>query len=365
MVSYTIRSRKGVKGNTFMLDMTLPDGSRYRPSFKTKQAAEFEAKRKLEEIKKLQAAQVLGLNFVGSPGVRPLMKVSDAIRKHIEIKEAEIVDPDNIRAYKYIYKYIYEALFDLEVDYVHQITREKVQSLRAHWKKNGLSNNTANKRVRALKTLLRECIGWDLIDKNPCDGFKPLSEDTQSREPWSKQDYEEIHFRLPPWCQRIVTFMFMSGCRPKEAIQMKDQDISFLNKTVVLRSGKGGGSIRRLSLTDNQMAFMEEVLAQRRKEFPFGQYVFVDDKGGKIYRNRISDHVAAARKAAGIKRQLVPYGTRHGFITELQELNVAFGKVQALAGHRRADTTRRYTHMADESLRQAMRILEKKRKRQG
>lgn len=364
-MKYTIRPRKGAKGTTYLLDMQLPDGSRYRPSFKTEAEAKSEAVRKTKEMQKIQAAQLLGLNFVGTPGMRPLVKVSDAIRKHVDIRSAEITDPDNIRAFKYIQRYNYEGLFDVGVDYIHEITLEKLQLYRAAMLRKGLSNNTINKRIKSLKSLLNQCIGWEMIDKNPCERLKPLPADTKTREPWTEADFAAIHPRLPGWCQQIVAFMFATGCRPKEAIQLVDGDISFPNRTVVLRTGKGGGSVRSMPLTDNQMDFLKEVLATRRMTFPFAQYVFVDDKGGKIYRNRISDHVANARKAAGIKKPLVPYGTRHAFITLLQESNVGFGKVQALAGHKRADTTKQYTHLADESLRQVMCLAEERRKRRG
>jgi integrase/recombinase XerD len=159
--------------------------------------------------------------------------------------------------------------------------------------------------------------------------------------------------------------MCETGCRPKEAILLKDGDISFRRKVVILRTGKGGGSERKMPLTPTQMEWLKSIITERKERFPRAQYVFVDEHGEKIYRNRISDHVATARKAAKIKRQLVPYGNRHSFITRLQETDVAFGKIQALAGHKRADTTRGYTHLVDETLRNVMCMDEARRKRQA
>lgn len=363
MVKYKVRPRRGANGLTYRLDMTLSDGSRYRPSFKSKEQAIAEGDRMTRELSRQSAAVVLGVHLQSTSGAMPVIKLADAIRKHIKIKSAEIRVPENVRAFKYIQKYIYDGLFDLGIDFVHQITLEKVQLLRVEWKKKGHSNTTVNKRVASLRSLLNQCIGWDYIEKNPCDRLKPLPDDTKIREPWSFEEFKAIHGKLPGWCKDLVAFLWDTGCRPIEAIRLVDEDLSFLSKSVILRSGKGGGSSRRLPLTDGQIEFLEGVLAKRAKKFPFAKHIFTDDRGGMIYRNRVSDHVAAARKACEIKKQLVPYGTRHGFITRLQELNVAFGKVQALAGHKRAETTRGYTHLADDSLRQVMNLAEERTKR--
>lgn len=60
-------------------------------------------------------------------------------------------------------------------------------------------------------------------------------------------------------------------------------------------------------------------------------------------------------KRMGIKRiNLTPYSLRHSFITALLSEDVNLFKVQKIVGHRRIDTTARYTHLVTSDMQKAM-----------
>lgn len=61
------------------------------------------------------------------------------------------------------------------------------------------------------------------------------------------------------------------------------------------------------------------------------------------------------RKMLGIQRKnLSPYSLRHSLITRLLEEDVNIFKVQKIVGHKRIDTTARYTHLSTKDMQEAI-----------
>jgi len=58
----------------------------------------------------------------------------------------------------------------------------------------------------------------------------------------------------------------------------------------------------------------------------------------------------AAREAAGINKRVCLHTLRHCFATHLLEQDVDIRLIQVLLGHRKLDTTARYTHVANSTL---------------
>lgn len=363
-LEFTIRERKGRNGRvTYMLDLILPTGERYRPTFKTRTECTQAAKQKLAE---LMRRPVHIESPPPPPPIGPRVKLTEAIRDHMAGKGIEIVDSENLRSLKYIFEYFYDGMFDLGVDFVDQIDRKVLEALRAKWATKGarmgkpLAASTINRRFKSIHHFLDHCVAWKYLPANPWKGVRQLREETNPPPIWPIETYVEILKKVAPWCQDILTFIGDTGCRPKEAINLTESDVNLAEKLVRLQSGKGGGSNRVLPLTENQAYFLAHVIALKKHKYPDQPYIFLRN-GQKIFRNRISDEVRRVRHELGLPEKYVPYGLRHTLITLLAEMNVGMSQIQQIAGHKRLDTTVGYIQFSEESLRSVVIDLEKAR----
>lgn len=89
--------------------------------------------------------------------------------------------------------------------------------------------------------------------------------------------------------------------------------------------------------------------------------LFPSRRGGMHRQNGVVDDVDwgynfhTRLKRLNIKRKnLTPYSLRHSFITRLLEEDVNLFKVQKIVGHRRLETTARYTHLTTKDIQRAI-----------
>ena len=83
-------------------------------------------------------------------------------------------------------------------------------------------------------------------------------------------------------------------------------------------------------------------------------YVFLNRRGAHLTRTRILIMVKRQAAAAGITKTISPHTLRHSFATELLRGGADLRAIQAMLGHESIATTQIYTHISNESLRQAI-----------
>jgi len=147
--------------------------------------------------------------------------------------------------------------------------------------------------------------------------------------------------------QLLIQFLYSSGLRVSECLNLKVEDLDFKAKTFLVRQGKGN---------KDRNSLLSETLAENLK-------VYLDDSAitsGLIFRNRegkgLSSRnaqkiVSGAAKRAGIKKIVTPHKLRHSFATHLLDAGVSIRVIQELLGHSNLQTTQIYTQVSKEHLR--------------
>jgi site-specific recombinase XerD len=153
--------------------------------------------------------------------------------------------------------------------------------------------------------------------------------------------------RAPARDRAIVVVLLYTGLRLAElvALDVEDLRMSARKGLVVVRSGKGD-AYREVPLNALVRQVLEEWLKERGARAADGELaVFVGRGGRRLSKRSVDDVVRGLGKDAGVS--LSAHILRHTFLTRMVRQGSDLVLVAELAGHRRLETTRRYSLPSD------------------
>jgi integrase/recombinase XerD len=140
----------------------------------------------------------------------------------------------------------------------------------------------------------------------------------------------------------LLRFMWRTGVRVSEVINVTPKDIEFKNRVVNIRKAKGGRQ-RRVPLDEDTLKMLSEyVLASN---IPDDRSVF------SIKRDRVFKIVKKYGNIAGVK--IHPHTLRHSFAVHMVRSGTDLRRLQLMLGHTSLNTTQVYLQFNDDDLRQA------------
>lgn len=156
----------------------------------------------------------------------------------------------------------------------------------------------------------------------------------------------------------LLELMYATGCRVSEALDLCIPRLR-LDEGLVRLVGKGNkermvplGVPAQAALT-RWLAEGRPALVARARRAPRDQWVFLNQRGGRLSRQGWWQRLVQHAQAAGIDRPISPHKLRHSFATHLLEGGADLRSVQALLGHADISTTQIYTHVSDRHVREA------------
>jgi integrase len=161
---------------------------------------------------------------------------------------------------------------------------------------------------------------------------KRFEEETKEKIPATMEWIRAFMSAARPHLGAYAMFMFLTGCRPSEAVNVQWEDVDLEGRTVLLRETKGG---------TERIAHLPEPLVVILANLPIvkGRGVFVYKRYGD-FQHAWDDAI----KRAGIKR-LTPHSMRHGFATGLLRRGLDVLTVAHLGGWKDAgQVLRTYGH---------------------
>lgn len=145
----------------------------------------------------------------------------------------------------------------------------------------------------------------------------------------------------------IVVMLLYTGLRLAElvALDVDDVRVSPRKGVVIVRSGKGD-AYREVPLNALVRQVLDEWLTERRRLVGDGERALFLGRGGRrLAKRSVDDVVRGLGQDAGVK--LSPHTLRHTFLTAMVRQGSDLVLVAELAGHRRLETTRRYSLPSD------------------
>jgi integrase/recombinase XerC len=149
--------------------------------------------------------------------------------------------------------------------------------------------------------------------------------------------------RAPARDRAIVVALLYTGLRLAElvALDLGDVRLSARKGVVIVRSGKGD-AYREVPLNALVRQVLGEWLAEREAKAGKGERaLFVGRAGRRLSKRSVDDVVRGLGKDAGMS--LSAHVLRHTFLTRMVRQGSDLVLVAELAGHRRLETTRRYS----------------------
>ncbi|MBI4321267.1 MAG: site-specific integrase [Chloroflexi bacterium] len=145
----------------------------------------------------------------------------------------------------------------------------------------------------------------------------------------------------------IAIIAYSGGLRVSEVVKLRPQDIDVSRGLIHVKFGKGGKD-RPTILAGIAL----EALRVYWKWFKPDRWLFPGgSEGSHLTPRSVEKFIAAARTRAGISKRATPHSLRHAFATHLLEDGTDLRYVQELLGHRRPETTMRYTRVMRKDLR--------------
>lgn len=144
----------------------------------------------------------------------------------------------------------------------------------------------------------------------------------------------------------LLEFLYSTGIRLSECVNMKVNDLELNEKIGWVRSGKGNKD-RMILLSDRLITELQEYLGNRKK---LSEYIFSGWEE-RISKRSVQKIVNLAAKRANINKPVHTHSLRHSYATHLLESGVDIRKIQILLGHSSLSTTEKYTHVSNSELR--------------
>ena len=143
----------------------------------------------------------------------------------------------------------------------------------------------------------------------------------------------------------LVEFLYSSGLRVSECVNLRTDDLDLSEKMGKIRHGKGNKE-RYIILSDNLILHLNEYLKSKKDST---SYIF-SVKNHPITARQAQKVVKEAAKKAGIKKRVFCHALRSSFATHLLEAGTDIRVIQELLGHSNLSTTQIYTKVSTQQL---------------
>lgn len=223
---------------------------------------------------------------------------------------------------------------------------------------------TIKRRLASLKLLFKWAAQEEIVGINPFDSLnerirlpKRLPRALDRGDQQCLRKAIAIHPRADDFVdvrdKAIVHLLLETGIRVGELVAIDLADFSLADGSIIIH-GKGNRQ---------RIVFVVQKLLQRkinlylswRSALPaVSSKLFVSAEGRAIATPVVRAGLRRISSAAGISRNVTPHMLRHTCATQWLEDGLDIRHVQKLLGHRSISTTEIYTHVSDQSLREAL-----------
>lgn len=278
--------------------------------------------------------ELAGVDLLNGFSALTNISIEDAVKKYL-------VDCTQHKSKKQ--QYIENKYFSIFLDFVNSKNRKNISDIKPQdvesFKMSFIIKMKAasvERRMCQFKHFFNKCVEWDYLHKSPFIKVKKLKVENNHFSPWSAKDFEQFIKTTDGDLKYIFKFLWLTGCRPRELINLKWTDIDYEQKTIRFACGKNAQISRTFPMSKDIDALLHTLPKFNASNvFKFKEKVISSDNLYQACKHRL--------KRLGLEK-LTVYGLRHGFATRMSDGGLNAFEIQYLMGHTDIKTTRKYVH---------------------
>jgi site-specific recombinase XerD len=230
-------------------------------------------------------------------------------------------------------------------------TAEDLRRYQLHMRSSGASATSMNAAVSALRFLFGVTLGRDDAQV----GMTTVREPHKLPVVLSPEEVARLLDAAPGLKYRAaLSVAYGAGLRASEVVSLKLTDID--SSRMVIRVEQGKGRKDRYAMLSEPLLHLLRTYWKASR--PQGWLFPGQNPVNPLTTRQLRRAFDGARAAAGIDKRVSLHTLRHCFATHLLEQKVDIRVIQVLLGHKKLDTTARYSQVASTTLRAVKSPLE-------
>ncbi len=269
------------------------------------------------------------------------------------IKYERKLSNETIKNYAYDLEKFIVFLKEQGINSFSEITRKDIEKYLKEI--NDMNPKSISRNITSINNLFIFLLKDKQIKNNPCEfidrpKLKKSLPDTLSFDEVSlilditlknKYDYRN---------KAMLEILYGSGLRISELISLTLRDVDMEND--IIRCFGKGSKERIVPINDYEKYFLKEYLEYRNLFLVNGNndFLFLNNHGKQMTRQGFLKNLHKILREKGIKKNVTPHTLRHSFATHMLEGGADLRSIQMLLGHSDISTTKIYTHITNEKI---------------
>jgi len=250
-------------------------------------------------------------------------------------------------SFRKFFDYLAKDIFLIDID---MITMEKfLLSVFTH------SKYAAHLYLRTLKAAMSKAITWGYVQSNPIKGIKLPKIPTKHPAFISEKELNSIIECIAMVdVKEIVITAFYTGMRMSEILNIRWFAINFTSDIITVQNSENFTTKNKHERVIPMHTKVRDILLRRHNN----SSVYIFAKNGILYRQEyISHNFKKTIRKLGLSESLHFHSLRHSFASNLVQKGVSLYVVKELLGHESITTTQIYSHLQNDSLINAIKLL--------
>ncbi len=221
------------------------------------------------------------------------------------------------------------------------------------------SISTINRAVQYFRAMIYAAVDyeWGGLEKSPFKKFYIGHEERKMRRVIKKEELELLIKHSNPPLRDIVYFLYYTGCRKGEVLNMKWQQVDMEQRQILLKTKDSVRKGRIISKPINNQLLILLKTREQMNRFSGHEYVFPSPKVAEQPLRDIKKTFRRACMRAGLV-DITPHMLRHSYVTHLLEAGVDIETVSKLVGHSSIKiTSEYYSHLSKDYLLEVSNII--------